>query len=679
MAFCFFNDEYHMEEVISFTRFRLSIAACSLMIVCGSLLAQEPVTYKNAIAGIVQRNCRSCHRNGGAGPFALESYADVSRHIGTVREVVEAGQMPSWPPVAGFGSFAHSRELSEDDLKLILDWISSGYPEGEGSVDVVADLSSVASEREPDLIVKLAEPFVAPASGEDVFRNFVVPLGLKDKVYATAMEFRPNVRGAIHHATFVQDTAGVGRSLDQQDLTSGFEGIAGGMSAGDHFVGWTPGKVAKGFGDGLAWTLQPGADLIVQLHLLPTGKEEVVQPEIAFWLTDVPPRLESATLHMSATDISIPADEPSHVVTRNVKLPVACKAVSIYPHAHFLCKEVKVFAILPDQTPAPLIWIKPWNFDWQDEYFFTTPVELPAGSEIRMQFVYDNSSTNDRNPFAPPETVEWGSRSSDEMADVWIKLVPDDQSKVAMLRDAFDRLEIENLKKGYEFELSRDPSDFVANSRLGHLLVSEGRAAEALPLLSAALKVDPTSWSVLHNLGLAYFASTPADLPRALKCFQLALDSNPDFVPARRGMATVLAMSGQVEESLNHFSQYLEARPEDAEVRGNFGVVLARLGRSDEAEREYRRALSDDPRNVSTCANLASLLERTGKSDDAAAVLQSGIDADSGSVRLRLALAALFQRRNQPEAALRLLTEVLKLDPENVDALTALEVLSGQN
>ncbi|MDA0811550.1 MAG: tetratricopeptide repeat protein [Verrucomicrobia bacterium] len=584
--------------------------------------------------------------------------------------------MPPWPPAAGFGSFAHSRALSEEDLKLILDWIDSGHPEGEGSTGVaVAASASGQPQREPDLVVKLPEPFVVPASGVDVFRNFVIPLGLEKKVYASAMEFRPNVRAAIHHATLVQDITGVGRSLDQQDSTPGFEGIVGGMSAGDHFVGWTPGKLSGGFGDGLAWALQPGADLIVQLHLLPTGKEEMVQPEIAFWLSDEPPFLESATLHLSATDISIPAETPDHLVKSSLKLPVASRVVSIYPHAHFLCREVKVFAILPDLTPAPLIWIKPWNFDWQDEYFFTTPVELPAGSEIRMHFVYDNSGTNDRNPFAPPKTVDWGPRSSDEMADVWIKLVPDDQSQVPVLRKAFEQLEIDNLRKGYEFQLTRDPFNFVANSRLGHMLVGEGQTAQAIPLLSAALEVTPDSWSVLHNLGLAHVTGTTADLSRAQEYFGRALDANPDFAPARREMATVLAMTGQQEDSLAHFSQYLEARPDDAEVRGNFGVVLARTNRSVEAEEQYRRALVDDPFNPTIYANLASLLQRTDRQDQAIAVLRSGIKNIARTTRLRLQLAAMLRNESPPTEARQLVRDVLEIDPENAEARQAAEVL----
>ena len=57
---------------------------------------------------------------------------------------------------------------------------------------------------------------------------------------------------------------------------------------------------------------------------------------------------------------------------------------------------MKATATLPDGTTRPLIWIKEWDFNWQDEYRYVEPVYLPKGTAITMRYVYDNSSANPR-------------------------------------------------------------------------------------------------------------------------------------------------------------------------------------------------------------------------------------------------------------------------------------------
>jgi hypothetical protein len=40
-----------------------------------------------------------------------------------------------------------------------------------------------------------------------------------------------------------------------------------------------------------------------------------------------------------------------------------------------------------------------------------------------MEFTYDNSETNPRNPYHPPQRVRWGMGSQDEMAGLHIQVV----------------------------------------------------------------------------------------------------------------------------------------------------------------------------------------------------------------------------------------------------------------
>ena len=99
------------------------------------------------------------------------------------------------------------------------------------------------------------------------------------------------------------------------------------------------------------------------------------------------------------------------------------KAFSVGAHAHYLAKEMKATATLPDGTTQPLLWIKDWDFNWQDRYVYKAPVPLPKGTRIDVRLVYDNSADNPRNPNpASPKRVLWGEQSFDEMGTVSVAM-----------------------------------------------------------------------------------------------------------------------------------------------------------------------------------------------------------------------------------------------------------------
>jgi hypothetical protein len=117
-------------------------------------------------------------------------------------------------------------------------------------------------------------------------------------------------------------------------------------------------------------------------------------------------------------------------------MKVDMRAISVTAHAHYLGKEINATATFPDGSSKPLLWIKDWGFNWQDQYAFKDPVLLPKGTKIDVRITYDNSADNPQNPSNPPRRVQWGEESFDEMGNVRFQLVTVNKEDEAGLQQA---------------------------------------------------------------------------------------------------------------------------------------------------------------------------------------------------------------------------------------------------
>jgi hypothetical protein len=207
-------------------------------------------------------------------------------------------------------------------------------------------------------------------------------------------------------------------ALDGMDLATGATNPPG------FFVGWTPGKVAAPHPEGSAWPLAPGTDLVLQVHVKPHGSTEVMRPRVGLYFAGAAPVRRTALVMLGTKTIDIAPGDSAHVVTDTFALPVPVLALSVYPHAHYLATRMEAWARLPDGRTRWLLRIPRWDFNWQDEYRYAAPIDLPAGSVLAMRYTYDNSTANPRNPSSPPRRVAYGPQSTDEMADLVIQVAP---------------------------------------------------------------------------------------------------------------------------------------------------------------------------------------------------------------------------------------------------------------
>ena len=382
------------------------------------------VTFARHIAPLIYKHCANCHRPGQVAPFPLLSYADAAPRASVIAAATANHTMPPWRASAGHLKLAGEQKLTSREISLFQKWFKAGAPEGHPPV-APPHFRDGWQLGQPDLVVKLPQPFQVAADGDDVYQCFVIPLNLKEDRHVRAFDFSPGSRRVVHHALFFTDATGTARKRAAASGESGYRcfGVPGFLPTST-LGGWSPGNSPLPYPEGTAGTIRKGADLVMQIHYHSTGKPETDQSSLALYFSKEPPTRKLMDVALGSRWIDIPAGEPAYHVRDHFELPVDVWATGIIPHAHYICREMHGVAILPGGRRLPLLDITDWDFNWQRQYRYETPVLLPAGTLLEMDFIYDNSAANPRNPNVPPKRTLWGPDSTDEMAGLHLQVIP---------------------------------------------------------------------------------------------------------------------------------------------------------------------------------------------------------------------------------------------------------------
>ena len=572
---------------------------------------ERQVTFNRDIAPIVFRTCAPCHHPGEAGPFSLLTYGDVKSHALQIADVTQKRIMPPWLPEPGEWKFTDDLHLSGEEIALFQKWVDAGTPEGSTTdLPPAPHFTSGWHLGEPHLILHAESPFAIPASGSDVYWNFIFRVPLEKTRWIKAIEIRPGERRLVHHANLIVDRS---QSARRQEKTpgSGFPGMelqieSESFDPDGHFLFWKPGTIPEPEPPGMALRLDPGNDLVLNSHLQPTGKPETIQPAIGIYFTDEPATKFPLLLQLeNDRKLNIPAGDDNFVVTDEFTLPEAADLLAIYPHAHYLCRDMLAQAKFPGGETKMLIHIFRWDLNWQAVFRYAVPVVLPRGTTVSMRYRYDNSANNPANPNTPPQRVTAGNRASDEMAHLWLQVLPhagpgETSDPRRVLQEALARHHVEN-----------NPENFEAHYNLAAMLQARGEVTQSIEHYRRALSLRPGDATVENALGSAFFAV--GDLRQAIAHLSVAVKARPEYFDPHYNLGLALASSEQFPEAVRELREAVRLHPQDADAEANLGGALAAAGETKEAIVHLRRALELNPQHVLARENLDTLLKDTAK------------------------------------------------------------------
>jgi len=410
-------------------------------------------TFAKDIAPILYAKCATCHRPGEVAPMSLMSYNEVRPWLRAIKSKVVSRQMPPWYAEGEPGKWHNDRRLMQAEIDTIVSWVEAGAPRGDDSnlpaPPQMASGWNHPSGRPPDLIIEAPE-LTVPAEGESPWQNVYVKLPFQGDLWVEAAQVLPGNRAVVHHIVVTSTTLPPETTLDAQghvNLPPGTPRTVGGSvpgGFGSFTAAWEPGvDVPVAFGSEIADRIS-GTHLVFNIHYQANGRETRDKSRVGLWLQKNPVKyattgpsvgVGSETFVYDGRELvgrysaqvtqdilppgvktvpNIPAGADDYRLTQIFPVRQDLELFSIQPHMHVRGRSIKYTAVFPDGREEVLINVPHYDFNWQIVYEFAKRVTLPAGTTIRVEAAWDNSTKNRYNP-RPDKEVLWGEQSWDEM------------------------------------------------------------------------------------------------------------------------------------------------------------------------------------------------------------------------------------------------------------------------
>lgn len=408
-------------------------------------------TFSKEVAPILFANCTTCHRPGEIAPMSLLTYKEARPWARAIAAAVRAGTMPPWHADPAVGHFRNARRLSDADKDTLVRWVEAGAPEGHARdlppAPRYADGWRIGT---PDVVLEMQEDYPIPASGEIPYLYFEVPANFDEDRWIRAWEMRPGNPAVVHHVivylrvpsaataatALVQALGGAARVQRPFSFAPGMEippGQTGGRPLPDgerkppyanyrprpsgvvgSIGGYVPGNSTREFPEGTAMRLPKGSSLVFQMHYTPIGKETSDRTRLGLTFAKAPPATPLSSIALVNGGLRIPAGAADHRVNAEMTLNREMVLYSLTPHTHVRGKKWHYEVEYPDGRRQTILSVPNYDFDWQHEYQFETPLTLPPGTRLHASAWYDNSPANPSNP-DPTKDVQWGDQTWEEM------------------------------------------------------------------------------------------------------------------------------------------------------------------------------------------------------------------------------------------------------------------------
>lgn len=396
----------------------------------------QPSSFYRDVLPILQDNCQECHRPAGTSygglvaPMSLMTYDEVRPWAKAIAKNVKSREMPPWDAhPQHHGVFLNERSLSQQEIDTIVRWASSGAPRGDAADALPPrsfDNQGGWMIGEPDLVVRMPEPYFVKDEVEDLYAAFYVDLTeemLPRDSWIKAFQCKPGSAVVHHFNAHLQYPDEDGELPPPPDFPD--EGEIAPPRAGTYIGGVASGTDAIPYPEGFAIPLKKGTRVTFDVHYHKEpgpGTGVWDRSEIGFLLTDEPPTRQMGDNMDGRGPLAVyrfaipPGAERYQLGPVSRTFTKDSEIVSLMPHMHMRGAAAKFEAFYPDGSSEVLLYVPEYDFSWQTVYRYRELKRVPAGTRVEFTAWYDN--TPERAAvygFDPDQTVTFGRESTDEM------------------------------------------------------------------------------------------------------------------------------------------------------------------------------------------------------------------------------------------------------------------------
>lgn len=442
-------------------------------------------TFTKDVASIVFASCAGCHRPGETAPMSLLSYEEVRPWARAIRRAVTSREMPPWHVDRRHGVFKDDPSLSDEQIQIISRWVDAGAPRGrESDLPPVPTFATGWRGGQPDYVFEMPIDYPVPAEGQVDVLHFWIPVPWAEDRLVEALEFRPGNSAVVHHARadVVELPKGLkvvdgslfkldGRPDDGLDDAGNRRDSFDGDDGNHHLVAFVPGRGYERHHPGTAKRIEAGKWMRLELHYNANGTATTDRSKVGVWFAKQPAVREIYTRSVgqplsrngdiSDTQLFAQGKEivpqpgpdgrlvrprlpniPPHTDNWQVKAmtfvtePITLFALS--PHMHLRGKDLTWVVTWPDGREETIMRVPAYDYNWQLNYKFETPLRIPPGSKVTAIAHWDNTANNKYNP-APDKEVPFASQSWDEMLSPFWEFTKDEENLLTNTRVANPR------------------------------------------------------------------------------------------------------------------------------------------------------------------------------------------------------------------------------------------------
>jgi mono/diheme cytochrome c family protein len=398
------------------------------------------ISYAREVAPILNAKCVSCHTQGGMAPFAMDGYKTVKGFSPMIREVVRTRRMPPFHADPHYGAWQNDMSLTAAEMKTLVNWVEAGAPRGDGPdpMAVARDPIPDWPLGKPDLIVKVPA-FDVPASGIIDYQDWSVPTNLTEGKWLKATAWKAGATPVVHHALagWIPEVRADGR----------------GFSWNTSMGGYGPGGETNLSPESTGTYIPPGGSFAFQMHYTAVGKPMRDETQVGLYFYKDEPKYIFRQASVTDFSIELPAGAARHKERAYLEFPHDALIYGTQPHCHSRCYSTKLTLQYPDGKQKVLLNQPRYDFGWQREYIFDKLLEVPAGSKLIAEYVFDNSDGNAANPDHTKD-VTFGEQTSEEMLFTFVRYRWKDETSTSR-KDDFQKA----LQAGVMFGALDDDMD----------------------------------------------------------------------------------------------------------------------------------------------------------------------------------------------------------------------------